>query len=275
MIRFVAIGLFVVLVITAQIAEAIPFGGSDFNPSVMKINEDDYLGKTVPDIKMIDESDNRLSLSSFSKRPLILLLIYYDCPNICPLLAEDLASAINNIADLKVGSDYNVLVLSFNKNDTPEKAREFHKRLQMSIKSPNVAKWIFATTNEEDIKSLTKAVGYRFFYSTEDRMFIHPVVYIFLSPEREITRYIFGLRPDPFSIRLAILESAKGRIGKVPIASWITLACYKYDSKSHGYILNLPFLFASVGVVMAVMIGILSCVVYRKKKSLKNTPIGG
>jgi protein SCO1/2 len=184
------------------------------------------------------------------------------------LLGEGLADALDNIKDLKSGGDYNVLVLSFDKNDIPEKAREYRKKLQRQLKFAGINEWVFATAKEEDIKSITESAGYRF-YSAEDKTFVHPSVFIFLSPERKITRYIFGVKPDPFTVRLAILESVTGRIGKVPVSSLITLACYKYDSETHGYILNLQVLFASVGVVLAVMTGILSVIVYRKKKSLR------
>jgi len=257
--------------VTPQISWArTQFTRSDFNPAVMKIKEDDYLGRTAPDIKILDDTGRALTLGSLTNRPLILLLIYYNCPNICPLLGEGLADALNNIGDLRAGADYNVLVLSFNKDDTPEKAREFKKRLQRQAKQEGIERWVFATAAEADIKSLTEAVGYRFFYSSEDKMFVHPSVYVFLSPDRKITRYIFGIKPDPFSIRLAILESVKGIIGKVPISTIATLACYRYDPESRGYVLNLPFLFASVGVVMAIMTAILTIVVYRKRKCLKS-----
>jgi len=268
--RFIIATLFMILLGIPNLSEAKTplLSKSDFDPKILKIKEDDYLGKTAPDIKFLDETGRTLSLSSFSK-PLILLLIYYDCPVMCPLLGEGLTDALNNMGDLKVGEDYSVVVLSFNKDDTLEKAREFHKKLLTRIKSPSIDNWIFAIAKEEEIKSITEALGYRFFYSAEDKMFVHPSVYVFLSPERKITRYIFGIKPDSFNIRLAILESVKGRIGKVPISSLVTLACYKYDPDSRGYLINLPVLFGSVGVVMAVMTGILSFIVYRKRKSFR------
>lgn len=268
--RFIIATLYMILLGIPNLSEAKTplLSKSDFDPMILKIKDDDYLGKTAPDIKFLDETGKTLSLSSFSK-PLILLLIYYDCPVMCPLLGEGLTDALNNIGDLKAGSDYSVVVLSFNKDDTLEKVREFHKKLLTRIKSPSIDNWVFAITKEEEINRITEALGYRFFYSTEDKMFVHPSVYVFLSPERKITRYIFGIKPDSFNIRLAILESIKGRIGKVPISSLVTLACYKYDADSRGYLINLPVLFASVGVVMAVMTGILSFIVYRKRKSFK------
>ncbi len=263
------------LIVPDTSSAKIRFETSDFDPATLRIKEDDYLGRVVPDLKMADESGRMLSLSSFSGKPLILLLIYYDCPNICPLLGEGLSDGLSNVKDLTLGNDYNVLVLSFNKDDTPEMAGEFRRKLQSKIKGQDISGWVFASAKEESIASLTKSVGYRFFYSAQDRMFVHPNVYVFLSPERKITRYIFGVKPDPFNIRLAILESVKGLVGKVPISSIFTLACYKYDLETRGYVINLPVLFASVGAVMVLMTGILSYVVYRKKRSLKTIDDGG
>ncbi len=242
---------------------------SNFDPMSMKIDEDRFLGRRVPDIKIIDENNKEMDLRELTKKPLILLLIYYGCPNICPLLGEGLAGALKEIKDLKVSEDYNVLVLSFNSADTPDDAWDFHSDLKERTDFSEIDRWVFATAKEEDIKAITEAVGYRFF-KNEDNMFVHPAVFIFLSPDMQITRYIFGTMPEPFSIRLAILESIKGKTGKIPLSSRITLACYKYDSETRSYMLNLPFLFGSMGIFMATATLILSLIVYKKRSAMKN-----
>lgn len=270
MFRLCIIACLTLSLFMASVAEArAQYSQSDFDPQILKINEDDYLGKTAPDIKMLDEAGKPLSLSTFSGKPLVLLMLYYDCPNICPLLGEELAGTLSKIGDIKTASDYNVLVLSFDKDDTPEEARAFHQKVREKAETAEVDSWFFATANEADIKTLAEAVGYRFFYSAEDGMFVHPNVSIFLSPDSKITRYLFGIKPDAFNARMALLESAEGKIGKVSLSSLITLACYKYDHESKDYVLNIPILFASVGPVFLGMTGILSLIVYRKKKKLQ------
>ncbi|MFN3479614.1 MAG: SCO family protein [Thermodesulfovibrionales bacterium] len=272
--RRFAVILVVLFILTAGQAalSKTQFSDSGFDPSVLRIKEDEYLGRFVPDIKVQTIDSGDVSLRNLTERPLILLLIYYDCPNICPLLGEGLASSLENVKDLKIGRDYNVLVLSFNKSDTVEKALGFREKLKSRTRS-SIEGWYFAIASEEDIKTVTSSTGYRVF-KNEDNMFVHPNVYIFLSPKRKITRYIFGTRPDPFNVRLAILESVEGKIGKVPLPSLLTLACYKYDSETRGYMINIPFMFASVGLLMAMMTGILSFIVYRKRKNFR-TNMGG
>lgn len=265
--------LAILLVFTGEVAfPKTQLGDSRFDPSILRIKEDDYLGKYVPDVKVNTIDKGVIPLSKLTDRPLIMLLIYYDCPNICPLLGEGLAESFDGIKDLEIGRDYNVLVLSFNKNDTVEKALGFREKLRSRTKA-SIEGWYFATASEEDINTITSSTGYRFF-TNEDNIFVHPSVYIFLSPKRKITRYIFGTRPDPFNVRLAVLESVEGKIGKVPLPSLLTLACYKYDSETRGYMINIPFMFASVGIVMAMMTGLLAFIVYRKRKNFK-TNMGG
>ncbi len=243
---------------------------TEFDPSILKIKEDDYLGKIVPDIEMKDEGDRFFRLSEYTDKtntPVILSLVYYSCPNVCKALNDGLAEALNSIGGLILGKDYNVITLSFDKNDKPEDAIRFHERLKKSATLPKNAKnWVFATATEKEIKRLTEAVGYRFFYSIEDKSFVHPTVYIFLSPKRKITRYIFGLYPRAFDVKLAILESMKGKTGKVPILTSAVLACFKYDPALGGYKLNLPFIFGMIGLSFGAFTSIIVFLFSRKMK---------
>ena len=243
-----------------------------FDPAVFRINEDSFLGKVVPDITVTDETSRELRLGELAKKPLILLLIYFDCPVMCPLLGEELAKGLKGVEDLAAGKDYRVLVLSFNKKDTAEGAKRFRTKLE--TKYPGRPEWVFATAQEKDIQALTASMGYRFFEGSGG-LFTHPNVYIFLSPELKITRYLFGIKADPFSLRLALLEAGRGQTGKFPLSTLITLACYRYDGASREYVLSLPMLFGSGGVVMVFMTGMLALIVARKKKTLQTTGEGG
>lgn len=264
--RVLKISILITFLLIQEVYGRVQFSKSDFDPSVLRIDEDIFLGKVVPDVKIKTLQGKEVFLSNLTDKPLILLMIYYDCPNICPLLGEGLADALKNIGELAVERDYNVLVLSFNHNDTLEKADRFRERLKRTVSGYAFEKWTFAIASEESINTLLKSTGYKFF-TTEDNLFVHPNVFIFLSQQRKITRYIFGIKPDPFNVRLAILESTKGKIGKVPLPSLLTLACYKYNSEERGYMLNITFLFASVGLMMAIMTGVITLVLYKKRKN--------
>ncbi len=266
-IRRLIILIFFILILNADSEAKVPIiSTSDFNPEILKIEEEKHLGRSIEDITFTEKSGKEFSISQFKGKVLILTLVYYDCPHVCPLLVEGLFDALNEIKDLKNGKDYHVLVLSFNSKDMPSKASEFYSKVVNKKKSEILSQWTFATATDENINKLVQSTGYRFFYSIQDGMFVHPSVYIFISPEGKITRYLYGSKPDPFSLRLALLESMKGISGSVSIASMVTLACYKYDSGSRTYVINIPFLFITAGILMGALTGLLSIVIYIKKR---------
>jgi protein SCO1/2 len=88
-----------------------------------------------------------------------------------------------------------------------------------------------------------------------------------------IMRYIFGLYPAVSDIRLAIIESADGKIGKSPLINVALLACYKYDSTAGGYTLNIPLIFGGVGIFMLTFT--LTIALFYSKKVKKRRLIHG
>ncbi len=240
MLRITVITLFIAAIFSTPALGGMPsYAKSDFDPSALKIEEDDFLGATVPDIKMLDHEGNRITLSGLLGKPLVISLIYYTCVHSCRALNEGLSEALSKI-NLDLGRDFNVLTLSFDKMDLPGRARKFRENLRQKMESAgklpgNFDDWVFATARYEDIERLTRAVGYRFFYSRQDKIFVHPNVYVFLSPKGTITRYLFGLFPTESDVKLALLEAAEGKIGKFPILHTALLACFQYDRTRGSY----------------------------------------
>ncbi|KJU83667.1 SCO1/SenC family protein [Candidatus Magnetobacterium bavaricum] len=243
-------------------------GKSDFDPSILKIKEDDFLGKVVPEATMTDDVGNTFSLGKYKGKPLLLSIIYFRCATACPVLNEGLSEALSNIS-LRLGDDYNVITLSFDDKEGPADGQWFRKNLAVKMKDKipqDFNKWVFATADAAQVKKLTEATGYRFFYMAQDKLFVHPNVYIFLSPEGVITRYIFGLYPPSIDIRLALVEAGRGKIGKTPLLSSVALACYKYDAAIGGYRLDLPRVFAGMGVLVGLFTGLVVFVYWRSLK---------
>ncbi|MBF0516612.1 MAG: SCO family protein [Nitrospirae bacterium] len=248
---------------------------TQFDPSVMKIKEDDYLGKKAPDIGMKDEKGNAITLSSFAGKPYILSIIYYKCGQSCPVLNEGLAAALKD-TNLRLGEDYNAITLSFDGSDTPAEAIKFRKDLQIKMKTnlpESFDKWVFAVTTDAEAKKFTEAIGYRYFYSQLDKVFVHPNVYIFMSPDGRVMRYLFGLYPLAMDVRLAILEAADGKVGKFPIVGKIALACYAYDTKIGGYKVNVFFVIETLGFVFALFTAVIVFFYARNQKKKRRAEL--
>jgi protein SCO1 len=191
-------------------------------------------GQSVPlDLTFLDEDGGAVKLKDLVNKPTILTLVYYSCSGVCPQMLGALASALGGVK-LEPGKDYEVMTISFDKDDTPAIAKE--KKVNY-IKAAGAtfpaSAWKFLTGGEESIGLITKAVGFSFKKESsigtvgfgshkESKGFIHPAVLIFIAPDGKITKYIYleqshygTLSPVSFSssdITTALIDTAKGKV---------------------------------------------------------------
>ena len=212
-----------------------------FNPEILKIDEKKYLGGFVRNVKVILENGQETDLYSLLKgKPTILVLSYYTCEGTCPVRIDNLNKLIKE-SGLKE-EDFNVLSLSFDERDTLETLRKFKE-----LHGPFTKHWIFGLIKKEQIKELTDSVGFKFFFSERDKTFVHPNVYIFLTEEGRITRYLYGVKPSERDIKLALLETEQNKISFNSIIDMAYLACFTYDPSRSRYVINPALIFGGIG----------------------------
>src|SRR5215469_9557760 len=96
-------------------------------PSILdKVGIEQLLNQQVPlDAMFTDENGQAVQLRQyFGSKPVILALVYYQCPMLCNQVMNGLAGALNGIVRFNVGRDFNVVVVSFDPRDTPQAAAE-------------------------------------------------------------------------------------------------------------------------------------------------------
>ncbi len=193
------------------------------------------LGRKVPlDLTFLDENGKSVSLRELVHTPVVLTLVYLHCPNICPFLLQNLAGVFNQMP-AEPGRDYVALSISFDERETPASAREQKKIFLEMIGRPFPADaWRFLTGDRDNIRKLTDAVGFR--YKRVGNDFAHPVAVIALSPEGKITRYLYGMDPLPFDLKMALVEASHGTIG--PAISKVVQFCFSIDPKGHKLVFN-------------------------------------
>src|SRR5207248_3572233 len=117
-----------------------------------------------------DEHGNRVPLATFfGKRPVILVLAYYECPNLCTLV---LNGVLQTAQDLKfdAGKDYEIVVISFDPRERPAlAAAKKQTYLQRYGRAGGVDGWHFLTGEETAIARVAKSVGYPFSFHEAPR----------------------------------------------------------------------------------------------------------
>jgi protein SCO1/2 len=233
-----------------------------FDPATLRIDEGRYLGRPVPDVRVLTEEGPRQLHDLLAGKPALLLLAYYTCHGPCPTAIQNLARSTRSLG----GEEFRVLVLSFDRNDTMSNL----VRARALAGEPR-SHWTFGLLDPEANDALTGGVGFRYFFSERDQMFIHPVVLIALSPRGEVTRYLYGAALEEKEIRLALLEAGKGVARPGDLLDLAQLACYKYDPDRSRYVLQPAVLFGFLGIGLLGATGLIAFFYGRVPKGGKSS----
>jgi protein SCO1/2 len=168
------------------------------------------------------------------------------------------------------GQEFEVLTVSFDPSETPDLAAAKKKAYMTQYERPEGARgWHFLTGDAAAVEGLTEAVGFRYAWDEATKQFAHPAGIVVVTPEGEVSHYLFGVEYSPKDLRLALVDSAAGRLGN-PIDQ-VLLFCYQYAPSTGRYrasILNLVRLGGLLTVVgMTALILTMSLRPRRKERS--------
>ena len=196
---------------------------------------DQHLNEQVPlDLTFRDEAGQSVQLGQyFGHKPVILALVYYECPMLCTLTLNGLVSALKAVS-FDVGNQFNVVTVSFNPAETPSLAAAKKETYLKSYgRAGATAGWHFLTGDDANIKRLVDAVGFRYRYLPERKQFAHAAGITLLTPSGKIARYFFGVEYAPRDLRLGLVEASQERIGS-PVDQ-LLLYCFHYDPATGKY----------------------------------------
>lgn len=203
--------------------------------ALVQIKFDQRLNQQVsPELMFVDEAGRAIRIGSFfGRKPMILVLGYYECPMLCKVMNNGL---IECLQDLKAtaGTDFDVISASIDPSETPELAAAkkitYLKRYGRDHAEDG---WHFLTGNDESIRRLTDEVGFNYAYDAQAKEFAHPSGLIILTPEGRVSRYLFGVTYSAKELSVA-LNAAKGRVVSSPIQQFVLL-CFHYSPLTSKY----------------------------------------
>jgi protein SCO1 len=222
-------------------------------PGVLQeVGFDQHLGETVPlDLAFTDETGKSVKLSDyFGRKPVVLSLVYYQCPMLCTISLNGLAGALE-VLSFVPGQEFEVVTVSFDPTESPTLAAAKKQAYMARYRRPEAhAGWHFLTGPKESVEALTRAVGFRYVWDEATKQFAHPAGLLVLTPGGKISHYLFGVEYAPKDLRLALVDAAGGKIGNA--ADQLLLYCYQYDPQTGRYsasILNLVRLAGALTVL--------------------------
>lgn len=255
-----------ILIAMALVAD--PVAAQEGSPGgvLEQVGFEQRLGAQVPgDLTFRDERGAQVRLGDyFQNRPVVLMLGYLGCPNLCSLTHQGMTASFNGLA-FDIGDEFTVLSVSIDPAETPEVAAMKKREYLREYDRPGAEEgWHFLTGETASIDRLADAVGYSYAYDPSIEQFAHPAGLVVLTPQGEVARYFYGIEYDPNDLRLGLVEASQHQIGS-PIDQ-VLLRCYSYNPETGQYTAVVMEIVRLAGSGTALLLGLVVIVLFRRER---------
>jgi protein SCO1/2 len=183
-------------------------------------------------------------------RPVVLNLVYYNCPMLCTLVLNGQVEAMRNIPWMP-GKDYDVVTITIDPHESFADAQK-KKAIYLASYERPAPGWHFLADRDGNVKKLAEQVGFNYRYDGRIQQYAHPAAIMVLTPKGRMARYLYGIKYSARDLRFALAEASVGR--STMALEKILLFCYHYDPKASGYVLFALNLMRAGGVLSLVVI---------------------
>jgi protein SCO1/2 len=230
---------------------------------LQKVGISQKMGAQIPlDLPFVDEFGKDVTLRQYFGKPVILALVYYQCPSLCNMVLNGVLRSIKQL-DLVAGNEYEVIAVSFDPRETPEMAAAKKQTYLRDYKRPGAEQgWHFLTGPETSSKALADSVGFRYVYDALTNQYAHSSAIMILTPAGRIDRYFYGIDYPARDVRLGLVEASNERIGTP--TDQVLLYCFHYDPTTGKYALVVMNVLRLAGVLTVAVLATFLIVMFRR-----------
>ncbi len=199
-------------------------------------------------------------------KPVILALVYYECPMLCNEVLNGLTGSLKGIS-FDAGKEFDVIAISFDarENEKPDlvknKKASYVARYERKDSENG---WHFLTGTQREIDKVTEAVGFNYHFDEATDQFAHAGGIMIVTPDGKLARYFYGINYQPRDLKFGIMESAQGKIGNP--AEQLYLYCFHYDPSTGKYGLVVLRVMRLAGIATICLLGGMIFMFWRRNK---------
>jgi protein SCO1/2 len=225
--------------------------------TLQEVGIEQRLNEPLPlDTEFKDENGKIVKLGEYfgKKRPVILALVYYECPMLCNEVLNGLTGSLKGNS-LDAGKDFDVVAISFDAReyDKPDLAKNKKAGYLSRYGRPGTENgWHFLTGTQTSIDAVAQAVGFKYKWDERSQQFAHMGGIMVATPEGRLSRYFYGIDYAPLDLKLGLMDSAQNKIGSA--ADQLMLYCYHYDPQTgtYGFAILRAMRFAAVLTLLGI-----------------------
>lgn len=206
--------------------------------ALKKVGIEQRLGEQLPlEAIFKDESGREVKLGEYFKsgRPVILALVYYECPMLCNQVLNGMVGALKGV-NLDAGKDFDIIAISFDARENEKNGLAANKRaayIERYARPGTENGWHFLTGTQDSIDAVTKAAGFNYEWDEKSNQFAHASAIMIVNPDGRLSHYFYGIDYSPKDIKFGLIEATQNKIGNA--ADQLLLYCYHYDPSTGKY----------------------------------------
>jgi protein SCO1/2 len=240
----------------APVGDLLNMKGVDRPSALTGVTIEQRLNSQLPlDATFKDEYGATVQLGKYfgKGRPVVLELVYYECPMLCTQILNGMVRAAK-VLTFTPGKDYDVVAISFDAREGPKQALLKKAVYMKDYGHPETANgWHFLTGDPDSIKRVTDAVGFRYKWDVYTATFAHASAIYVLTPEGKLSKYFYGIEYSPKEMRLGLVEASEHKIGNA--VDQVLLFCYHFDPTSGKYTFAAMAILRAAGAATVLMLG--------------------
>ncbi len=202
----------------ALLAVAMPARGaaqaepSDLPPALQGVEVVERLGAQVPlAAGFVDQDGRPVRLEHWlgKDRPVVMALVYYECPMLCGLVLGGLARGMKETG-LELGKDFRALAVSFDPREKPAQATVRQKAYLQALDRPEARDdWAFLVGRRAGHPGRHRRGRASTTPTTRDEAVRPRRGHLRADPGRAVSRYLYGVEFPGRDLRLALVEASQ------------------------------------------------------------------
>jgi protein SCO1 len=243
------------------------FAAVPFDPFAAAGIDSRQVGTALPrDLQFVDQQGRSVRLGELlDQRPVLLIPVYYRCPNVCGAALSTLFSQLQSVP-YQLGRDYQVIAFSFDPREATDAAQQELSKLASHwptlAHSPALH---LLTGTAENSAALAQALGFGYGFDERQQQYAHSSAVAVITGEGRLSRWLYGLGYQASDLRLALTEAGQGRIGA--LKEQLLLLCFHYDPANGTYSSRVIMLLQILGVGTVLGLGVfIGGAVYRERR---------
>ena len=242
-------------------------------PKVLKgVAVNQHLNAQLPlSAAFIDDTGAPVTLGRYfdGKHPVVLSMVYYNCPMLCSEELDGLTSALEMV-HLVPGKDFQVVVISIDPTETAALAAQKKAFYVKRYGHPGTADgWHFLVGQKPAIDAVSNAIGFGYVQvpGPDGRLnqYAHASSIEIATPQGRIAQYYLGVEYSPKDVLLGLIDASGNRIGS-PVANILTY-CYHYDPQTNKHSLIVARVVQLGGMLTVACLGIFMFLMFRRDLS--------